>query len=65
MIRPTSPNSLPSKGKPLTNKIQKIDTVVKNVPEGYVTGEEFWMGVKADLKKLYQENGLLQQTGSK
>ncbi|HEY5509162.1 MAG TPA: hypothetical protein VIK29_10850 [Paludibacter sp.] len=28
-------------------------------PEGFMTGEEFWAGVKSDLKKYYQENGLL------
>ncbi len=30
-----------------------------NIPEGYMTSEEFRKGVKEDLRKLYKEHGLL------
>jgi hypothetical protein len=59
MIRTTNTNSFPSKGKPITNNKPKIDTVVKNVPEGYVTGEVFRNNVKSKIFNHYKENGLL------
>jgi hypothetical protein len=59
MIRPTSQNSLPSKGKSLINRIQKTETIVENVPEGYVTGEVFRNNVKSKIFKHYKDNGLL------
>lgn len=65
MIRTNNPKDFSSKGKSLINNKIKPETTPINVPEGYMVGEEFWMEVKADLKKLYQENGLLQQRGSK
>jgi hypothetical protein len=33
--------------------------VVHECPEGYLTGEEFWRLVKADITKYYKEHGLL------
>ena len=59
MIRTTSPNSLPLKGKPLINKKQNVEVVEKNVPEGYMTGEVFRNNVKSKVFKHYKENGLL------
>lgn len=59
MIPITNQNSLPSKGKPLTSKLPKIETKVKNVPEGYMTGEDFRNNVKSRVFKHYKDNCLL------
>jgi hypothetical protein len=38
--------------------------IVGFIPDGYVTGEEFFLGIKKELKKRCIENGLLQQNCS-
>lgn len=59
MIRTTNPKSLPSKAKPLPNQSPNSESVVKNAPEGYVTGEVFRQNVKSKIFNHYKENGLL------
>jgi hypothetical protein len=59
-------------GKRLINELRRHSNVVvfENpsiagaIPEGYMTGDEFFSGIKEELKKRSQENGLLQQNCS-
>lgn len=58
--------------KRLVNELRRHSNVVEfeaptqtgTVPEGYMTGDEFFAGIKEELKKRSQENGLLQQNCS-
>ena len=34
-------------------------TLNSNIPEGYMTGDEFRKNVKSKIQKHYQENGLI------
>ena len=59
-------------GKRLINELRKHNKEVKfenpfikgAIPEVYMTGDEFFTGIKEELKKRCQENGLLQQNRS-
>ena len=59
-------------GKRLINELRKHNKVVKFedpfikgvIPEGYITGDEFFTGIKEELRKRAMENGLLQQNRS-
>ena len=59
-------------GKRLITELRKHNKEVKFedpfiegvIPEGYMTGDEFFTGIKEELKKRCQENGLLQQNRS-
>jgi len=54
-------------GKRVINDLRKYTKTVKfvnpiangTVPEGYMTGDEFFGGIKKELKKRCLENGLL------
>ncbi|MCL2649583.1 MAG: hypothetical protein FWD60_00990 [Candidatus Azobacteroides sp.] len=40
--------------------VEQKQTGFAEIPEGYMTGDEFARRVKSELKQLYLENGLLQ-----
>ena len=56
-------------GKRLINELRKYNKKVTfehaslagATPEEYMTGDEFFTGIKEELRKRSQENGLLQQ----
>jgi hypothetical protein len=33
--------------------------VTRKIPEGYMTGEEFFRKIRADVAKMYKDRGLL------
>ena len=59
-------------GKRLITVLRKHNKVVNFevpfiegvIPEVYMTGDEFFTGIKEELRKRAQENGLLQQNRS-
>jgi hypothetical protein len=59
-------------GKRLIHELRKYHNEVTfenpsltgEAPEGYMTGDVFFSGIKEELKKRSQENGLLQQNCS-
>ncbi len=44
--------------QPLVVKFES-STISSTPPEGYMTGDEFFLGIKTELKKRCKENGLL------
>jgi hypothetical protein len=67
MIHNLKLNNQTPTGKRIVNKLRmnlsEVDfgtsTVNDATPEGYLTGEEFFSGIKKELKKRCQDNGLL------
>ena len=67
MMHTVKINDNTATGKQVINDLRKHTKTVKfvnpvvdgNVPEGYMTGDEFFEGIKKELKKRCLENGLL------